>query len=317
MSTGKRLISALGLFLGLGLLAIILLSLMVRVLTGHGLRMGGPRVALLRVEGFIDDLSQQVDLVREYREDTGIKAIVVRVDSGGGAVGGSQELYEELRRTDEVKPVIVSFGNTAASGGYYVALGGRQIFTNPGTITGSVGVLFTHIDASHLLQSTLGVNVTDVVSRPNKDVGAVWAPLSPEDRALLQSLIEDVHEQFVGAVRDRRGESIRRALAQGTSREVTGAEVDALLAAQCDGRPMTGEQAVAMGFADETGNLQDAIDRAAQLGGITGTPRIEEWHPRRGLLGPLVESTVDGVRTAVREEITGSGAPLRFESVLR
>lgn len=316
MTRFKRLIFALALFTLLGLVVLAALSIVARAVTGRGWG-GGPRLALVRVEGFIRDTSRQVELVREYRDDPHVMAIVVRIDSGGGAVGGSQELYEELRRADEVKPVIVSFGNAAASGGYYIALGGRRIFTNPGTITGSIGVLFTHIDASRLLQETLSVEVTDLTSRPNKDVGAVWAPLTEEDRALLQQLIDDVHGQFVAAVRERRGQAIRAALAGAASREVSEQEIERVLAAHTDGRPLTGAQAIALGFADEAGNLQDAIDHAAALAGISGTPRVEEWRPRRGLLAPLVESAADSIRAALRDELRTSGSTLRFESVLR
>jgi protease-4 len=313
VGTGRRLILALGLFLILGLIVILVVALAAGLVSQGGIVMGGPRVALLRVEGTISDTSREIDLVRQYTENPHIRAIVVRVDSPGGAVGASQELYEELLKADREKPVIVSFGNTAASGGYYVGLAGRKIIANPGTLTGSIGVLFTHVDLSGLLSERLGVNVSDVTSGVNKDLAAPWRALSPEDRALLTGMLDQVHAQFIGAVRDRRTEAIRRALAAGdASREVTDAEIEAHLAHYCDGRPFTGEQAVKWGFADETGTLQDAIAEAAQAAGIQGEPTIVEWKPRGGLFGPLLRGFAHDIGAAVRQELS-TEAPLRYE----
>lgn len=323
MSPGRRLLLALLLFMVLGLIAIAIIALAVAVAGHGGLPLGGDRVALLRVEGTITDTTHLVELARKYREDPRIRAIVVRVESGGGAVGASQELFEELRRADSEKPVLVSLGNTAASGGYYVALGGRRIFANPGTLTGSIGVLLTHVDLSGLLSERLGLRIEDVVSGENKDLATPWQALSPEDRALIETLIRDVHEQFVAAVRERRGEALRRAIAglsaEGASREpasVTEAELDTHLTRLCDGRPFTGAQAVAWGFVDSLGTLQDTIDAAAAAAGIEGKPTVVEWRPRGGLLGPFIQSFAEDLTAALRDQLT-TAAPLRYEMALR
>lgn len=319
MTTGQRVALALGLLITLAVVAVVVIVALVSLLTSGGLSLGGERVALVRVEGFIDDLERQVDLVRQYADDPAIRAIVVRVNSGGGTVGSSQELHRELLRADEIKPVIISLGNIAASGGYYVALGGRRIIANPGTITGSIGVLFTHADTSGLLQDRLGIEVTEVTSRDNKDIASMWGPLSDEDRVLLEEMIQTVHGQFVGAVRDSREEAIRGALARmqpnRPAADVTDAEIDAHLEALCDGRPFSGEQALALGFVDGLGSLRDAIDQAAQAAGIVGEPAVIEWQPRQGLFGPLVHGLSGAVATSLREELQPR-ASLRYEMSL-
>ncbi len=319
MSTGNRIALALALFVALALIVVAIIAVGVSLLNRGGLSIGGDRVALLRVEGMIDNVTRHVELVREYRDDPRIQALIVRVDSGGGAVGSSQELFEELRRTDAEKPVIVSFGNVAASGGYYVALAGRRIFANPGTLTGSIGVMMTHVDTSGLLAERLGLQFTSLTSRENKDLASPWEPLSEGDRAMIEALLDDVHLQFVGAVRDQRTDAIRRAIAAATegrkSDEITDAEIDAHLAQWCDGRPFTGTQALAEGFIDDTGTLQNAIDAAAEAVGIVGEPTVVEWHPRGGLFGPAVRSITEDLTAAVRDELT-TQTPLRYQAPL-
>jgi protease-4 len=314
MSTGGRIALAIGLFLILCLIALVALIAIVSLVAGGGFHLGGDRIALLRVEGLIGDLEHEVDLTRQYTEDSGIRAIVVRIDTGGGAVGASQELFQELLRAADRKPVVISMGNVAASGGYYVALAGDTIFANPGTVTGSIGVLFTHVDTSGLLDERLGLRFTEVTSRENKDMGSIWGPLDDADRALIEEMIGDVHGQFVDAIRERRTGAIRQALAEDVSAEaqITDEQIDEHITALCDGRPFTGEQALAWGFIDALGNLNDAIDHAARAAGITGEPNVVEWQPRHGLLGPLVQSVTREALHAVREEVRPRSA-LRYE----
>jgi protease-4 len=318
MSNRSRVVLALGLFVVLALIVVVVVIVAVTMVSRTGFTFGGDRVALLRVQGQILDTRREVELARKYAEDGGIRAVVVRVESGGGAVGASQELFTELMRIreEEGKPVIVSFGNVAASGGYYVGLAGDRIFANPGSLTGSIGVLFTHADTSVLLRERIGVDFTDVTSGENKALASLWEPLSEQDRSLIEEMIGDVYNQFVGAVRDRRGAAIRTALAaerEGVeAQDISDAEVESHLVRLCDGRPFTGQQAVEWGFIDQLGTLQDAIDHAAKAAGITGEPTVVEWQPRRGLFGPMVEGVSDAVTTAVREEL-GTGAPLRYQ----
>lgn len=315
MGTQGRVILAVGLFLALVAVVVVVIVIAVSVVAGHGLSIGGDRIALLRVEGQIMDTEHEVQLVREYTQDPSVRAIVVRVETPGGAVGASQELYTELLRANEVKPVIVSFGNIAASGGYYVGLAGRRIFANPGTLTGSVGVLFTHVDTSGLLADRLGLDVTEVTGGANKGVGSPWGPLTDHDRELLQGMIDEVHGQFIAAVEQQRGEAIRQALATADGRDpidVTDEEIHDQIVARCDGRPFTGSQGVEWGFVDQEGTLRDAIDAAALTAGITGEPNVIEYHAPRGLFGPLVQSAASGFATALRREFSAE-APLRYQ----
>jgi protease-4 len=310
VSTGKRLLLAAGLILTLAVVVIGLTILAGGVLR-NGLPLLGQRVALLRVEGMIRDTERMVDLAR----DASVRAIVVRIESGGGAVGSSQELYGELLRARGEKPIVISCGNVCASGGYYIALAGDRIFVNPGTITGSIGVLMNHVDTSGLLRDRLGLDFTEVASRDNKDVASIHEPLTDADRVLLEGMLDEVHGQFVGAVRANRGEAIRAALAAAAELEpqdIDDAAVEELLATQCDGRPMTGTRALELGFADELGNLPDAILAAARMAGIEGEPHVIEWRPRQTLFGPAVSGAVDEVRAALREELR-AGAPVRYE----
>lgn len=318
MSDRSRVVLALGLFLVLAVIVVVVVVLAVSLVAHRGISLGGDRVAILRVEGQILDTRREVELARKYGEDRNIRAIVVRVESSGGAVGASQELYTELLRIrkEEGKPVIVSFGNVAASGGYYVGLAGDRIFANPGSLTGSIGVLFTHADTSVLLREKIGVDVTDVTSGENKALASIWEPLSEEDRALIEEMIGNVYGQFVGAVRERRGPAIRAALAaerEGVeAQDISDAEVAMHLDRLCDGRPFTGEQALEWGFIDQLGTLQDAIDHAAKAAGIKGEPKVVEWHARRGLFGSLAESAATAAAAAVRDELAVN-APLRYQ----
>jgi len=177
-------------------------------------------------------------------------------------------------------------------------------------------VLMTHLDTSGLLKDRLGLDFTDVTSGENKALGSAWEPLSSDDRAMIEEMIGSIYQQFLGAVRDNRSDAIRTVLAEQIGdiqpQDVPDAAVEAHLVSLCDGRPMTGQQALDSGFIDQLGTLQDAIDEAALRAGISGEPTIEEWHAPRGLFGPVAESVADSVTAAVRDEFAVS-APLRYQ----
>ena len=219
-------------------------------------------IGILEVNGVIISAKEQIKDLTAFRNDKKIKAIIVRIDSPGGAVGASQELFEEIRRTDKVKPVIASMGSVAASGGYYAALGAREIYANPGTITGSIGVILKFANLKELFEK-IGYKNEVVKSGAFKDIGSSDRPMSDKERAFLQALIDNVHSQFIKAVVQQRG------LAEQPVRELA------------DGRIFSGEQAQAFGLVDTLGNFTDAIDKACALG------KLDPENPR--LIYPKTE----------------------------
>ena len=159
----------------------------------------GDGVGVLQVEGAIDDSRGVLAELRRFREMPWVKAIVVRIDSPGGAVAPTQEIFEEIQRAKKKKPFIASMGSTAASGGYYIASACDKILANAGTLTGSIGVIMQLNNVEELMKK-VGVKGFNVKSGANKDLGSPFQPLSPEGRQILQSLVDNVHSQFVAAV---------------------------------------------------------------------------------------------------------------------
>jgi protease-4 len=221
----------------------------------------GDTIALLRVEGPIIDVQWYMDQVRDLIEDDWIKAVVLRIDSPGGAVAPTQELYTELQKLSELKPVITSMGTVAASGGYYLSCATDWIVSNPGTITGSVGVIMEFTNLEDLF-SKLGIRSQTIKSGKFKDTGNPMRPMTEEEERLLQAMIMDTYEQFVEAVLNGRPveeEKIRPYL---------------------DGRVLTGRQAHELGLVDELGNINDAIAKAVEMAGLTEIPD-EIYEPER------------------------------------
>ncbi|KIH76624.1 signal peptide peptidase A. Serine peptidase. MEROPS family S49 [Geoalkalibacter ferrihydriticus] len=236
-------------------LVFFLIILAVGSLTGRSASFPlGDRVGVVPITGVILSSEKINESIVKFRDDPSIKAVVLRIDSPGGGVGPSQEIFEEVRRTAEIKPVVSSMGSVAASGGYYVAAPSTRIVANPGTITGSIGVIMEFTNFQELL-GKIGLKTQVIKSGEHKDIGSPVRPMTEEDTQILQALIDDVHDQFVAAV------------AQGRSLEY--AEILAL----ADGRIFSGRQALSLGLVDEMGNLRDAIQLAAELAGIKGDPR--------------------------------------------
>ncbi|SLM47653.1 putative Peptidase S49, signal peptide peptidase SppA [Nitrospira japonica] len=235
------------------------------------------RIALVRVEGVILDSQSTVTELKRFGENPSIKAIVLRIDSPGGGVVPSQEIYDAVQRVrnKNSKAVIASMGTVAASGGYYIASATDRIIANPGTLTGSIGVIMETANVEGLLKK-IGVEGIVVKSGKFKDVGSPLRRMSDEERALLQSVMDDVHKQFIEAV--------------ASGRAMEPAAVQAL----ADGRIFTGRQAKEAKLVDELGNLEDAIQLAADLAGIEGEPKVVE--PRRRFsIRELIESRLTAV----------------------
>ena len=214
------------------------------------------RVGVIEIKGTITSSQDTLKQIREFRKDSSVKAIIVRVDSPGGAVGPSQEIYREIRRTvTESKPVVASMGSVAASGGYYIASAASSIVANPGTITGSIGVII-HLPNLRGLFDKIGYQMTTVKSGEFKDIGNPAREMTPEEKQLLQDTIDETYRQFVRDV------ASARKLPEEDVRKVA------------DGRIIMGEKALDLKLIDQLGNFEDAVSKAGELGKIEGEPDV-------------------------------------------
>ena len=213
------------------------------------------KVAVIEVEGIISGSRATIERIHTLRDDASVKAIVLRIDSPGGTVGPAQEIYEELIKLQKHKPVIASMGSVAASGGYYIAAGTQKIFANPGTITGSIGVLIEVANFEELL-GKIGLRSEVIKSGQFKDTLSPARTMETDERTLIQAVIDNIHNQFVDAIAKGRSMPREKVLAL------------------ADGRILSGEQALAAGLVDKLGNLYDAIQAAADMAGIEGKPEV-------------------------------------------
>lgn len=211
----------------------------------------GEKVGVIEVVGVIANSRETIEELKRFREDDDIRAIVVRVDSPGGVVGPSQEIYREIVRTKATKKVIASMGAVAASGGYYVIAGTDGIVANPGTITGSIGVIMEYTNFQELFNK-IGLSPVVIKSGQFKDTGSPARAMTPEEEKILKAFVDRLHQQFVAAIAE--------------GRQLDLAKVQDL----ADGRIYTGQDAKDLGLVDRIGNLEDAIEWAGRLAGIEG-----------------------------------------------
>lgn len=212
-------------------------------------------VGLVEVKGMILDSKETVRQLRYFLKQDAVKAVVLRVDSPGGIVAPSQEIYSEVKKFAAKKKIIVSMGSLAASGGYYISAPATLIYANPGTITASIGVILKLSNIESLMDK-IGIKAYTLKTGKYKDSGSPVRQFSAEDRAMLQAVIDNTHEQFV------------RAVAEG--RKLPLEEVRTI----ADGRILSGEQAKEHKLVDRLGTLQDAIEEAGKLAGISGEPEL-------------------------------------------
>jgi len=217
----------------------------------------GEKVAIIPIEGEIFGSREAIDALHRYARNSSVKAMVVRINSPGGAIAPSQEIYEEIRkvRTQSGKPIIASLDSVAASGGYYIASACDSIVANPGSITGSIGVILQWMETKDLL-AWAKLKPETITSGAMKAAGSPFQDLTDDQRAYFQSIVMQLHGQFV------------RAVAAGRKGKLTEADVSKI----ADGRVFTGEQALGLKLVDQLGNLDDAIRIAGKLGGISGKP---------------------------------------------
>lgn len=238
---------------GSGLILVILLLVVGIGYYGfEGLpKIDGEKVGVIEIKGPIIDSKESIRQIKQFREDDDIKAIVVRIESPGGGVGPSQEIFREIRKTVSAKKMIASMGAVAASGGYYVAAGTNGIMANPGTITGSIGVIIGYTNFEALFEK-IGLMPVVIKSGEYKDTGSPVRQITPKEKMLLQAFVNKTRMQFVRDVSEGRGRPT--------------SEIETL----ADGRIFTGEEAKENGLVDRMGNLEDAIEWAGRMGGIKG-----------------------------------------------
>jgi protease IV len=218
------------------------------------------KVGVVEVSGMLSKSTPALEHLKKFRDDNSIRAIVLRVNSPGGVVGPAQEIMREVEKTKKKKKVVASFGSMATSGGYYVACAADLIMANPGSATGSIGVIMQLANVEQLTKK-LGLDFFSLKAGALKDLGSPFKPLSPEGKAVLQALLNDIHEQFIADVARNRKLPVEK------------------VRALADGRIFTGQQAKDLGLVDAMGNFNDAIERAGRLGGIKG--KIEAVVPEK------------------------------------
>ncbi|MBW7888463.1 MAG: signal peptide peptidase SppA [Bacteroidetes bacterium] len=212
-------------------------------------------IALIELKETITGSENIVRQLKQYRESKNVAAIVLRIESPGGGVAPSQEIYQEIKKTKKIKPVVVSMGSVAASGGYYIAVGADKIVANPGTVTGSIGVISQFMHYNELMQK-LGITSTTVKSGKLKDAGSPFRTATKEDILYFQEMIDDIYEQFVSSVAEERHleKTVVKKLA--------------------DGRVFTGRRAYELKLIDTLGTYEDAIAIASKLANISGMPTV-------------------------------------------
>jgi len=235
------------------------------------------KVGVVEIKGIISDSRTTLKQLDDFRDDASIKAIVLRINSPGGAVGPSQEILREVEKIRSKKKVVASLGTLAASGGYYIACGADLIMANKGTATGSIGVImeFTNVEG---LTKKIGLDFFTLKSGRYKDVGSPFRPMTPEEKEYMQHLLDNIYQQFLSDVARNRKIPLEK------------------LRPLAEGRIYTGEEARQLGLVDVFGNLEDAIEKAGRLGGIRG--KVEAAYPPkestllRYLVGEDTEETL-------------------------
>jgi len=244
----------------------------------------GEKVGVVEIKGVIADPKPVILQLKRFRKNKDVKAIVLRIDSPGGGVGPSQEIYAAVKKTTRLKKVVASMGAIAASGGYYVGAAADHIMANPGTITGSIGVVMEFANVEELFEK-IGISAVVIKSGDYKDTGSPLRKMTPEERRLLEDFVDNVHQQFVTAVAEG------RKMSEETVRTIA------------DGRIFSGQRAQKLGLLDSLGNMEDAIALAAELGGIKGEPSVvygekKKFSVLEYILGSKLAGALDRITSA-------------------
>jgi len=277
--------------------AVILIAALVLSREGGFTGWGGDRIAVVYLEGVIFDSKTVNEHLKMYANDSRVKAIVVRMDTPGGGVAASQEIADQIKwlRNEKGKTVVISMGSVGASGGYYVACAADKIYANPGTITGSIGVIAEWVNYGNLLKWAQ-MQPEVIKSGEFKDVGSPTREVTPKEREYLQGLINQMYEQFVGAVAEGRKELTRDRIKE-----------------LADGRVYTGEEALREKLIDGLGNYDSVLKATAEMVGIKGEPQVvTPPKPRKGSILDLLTSTDLGEMVS-RNTLQPPGSTLQFE----
>jgi protease-4 len=279
--------------LGIALLAVIGFVAIV-AMYGFGLLGGDGRsfsvrekVGIIPIEGIIGDSEELVEQINAFADDRGIKAVVLRIDSPGGGVVPSQEIYQAVRELKKKKKVVASMGSVAASGGYLIAVAADRIVANPGSITGSISTVMHYANVEELLKK-VGVRSSVVKSGKFKDIGSPTREMTAEERLLIQAIVDDIYDQFVRTIAENRKLPLQRIF------ELS------------DGRIFSGRQAKDLGLVDDLGGLQDAVLLAGKLSGMEGSPEIVHGMKKKTtllkyLMGSMTSAVVEGIKEKAAE----------------
>ncbi len=260
------------------------------------------KIALIKIYGEIEDPTETLRLLNTYNDMSVVKAIIIRINSPGGGVSASQEIYKQIKKIRaKGKKVIVSMGDLGASGAYYIASAADKIYANPGTITGSIGVLINYLNAKKLLDK-IGVEFVTVKSGKFKDTGTFSRESTEKEKELLNKLITDVLNQFVDDIIDERCDKLAEAAGIKTkdkNKKVQQVK-EYMLAKIADGRILTGKEAKSLGLIDEIGNIDDAIEDAANMIGIKGRPLVITEKKRTSFFS-WVNSRLDNLKVVEKD----------------
>ncbi len=235
----------------IGIILLVFLLSIVRACIGKP----ADRVGVVEIEGIISESRQAMEDVIRFKEDPTIKGVILRINSPGGSVGPTQEIYREVTKLKEKKKVFVSMGSVCASGGYYIAAAGEKVYANPSTITGSIGVIMQSMILEELLKK-IGVKSNTIKAGELKDAGTPFREMTPEEKAYLDGIVKNIHEQFIKDV--------------ATGRKMEFEKVKSL----ADGRIYTGLQAKDLGLVDNIGNFYDTLDDIKKALNIKGKPQL-------------------------------------------
>jgi protease-4 len=249
----------------------------------------GEKVGVIPIEGIIGDAGEIIDQINEFADSNGIRAVVLRIDTAGGSVAPSQEIYQAVRELRKKKKVVVSMGSVAASGGYLIAVAADRIVANPGTITGSISAVMHYANVEELLKK-VGVRSSVIKSGKFKDIGSPVREMTAEERSLIQGIVDDIYDQFVRTVSENRKIPLSK------------------IVQLADGRVFTGRQAKELGLIDDLGGLQDAVLLAGRLSGMKGKPEIVHGMKKKTTLWRYL---MQNMTSAVSEEIRRNSAELR------
>ncbi len=245
------------------------------------------KIGVVTLEGIIKDSSPVVDQLIEYSKNDSIKAVVLRIDSPGGGVVSSQEIYKAVLALKKKKNVVVSMGSVATSGGYYVACAADKIVANPGTITGSIGVIIHFSNVEELLKK-IGLKPSIVKSGRYKDIGSPLREMTSDEKRLIQEVVDDIYDQFLEAV------SLNRKISKEKAASIA------------EGKIFTGRQALKMGLVDFLGDKEYAINLAAKLSGIKGKPEVVYPKEKRLKFWEyILQETVSTIVSELRKECSG------------